>query len=155
MMKMGKTVEDRLVKLMMVKMAMNLTDDAEECVEIHHGKLKLAFERKTDIATKFTFTLFFSKPFLTNFRLCCLGASLLQSCNQKATNHHDSKPLPSQPGASSCWARSQEDRQREEVAPLGMVKLMAGLHVGLLFFMVVVVSKQKSGPLRSLRKRVV
>ena len=36
MMKMGKTVEDRLVKLMMVKMAMNLTDDAEEYVEIHH-----------------------------------------------------------------------------------------------------------------------
>lgn len=56
-------------------MAMNLTDDAEEYVEIHHGKLKLAFERKTDIATKYTFTLFFSKPFLTNFRLCCLEIS--------------------------------------------------------------------------------
>ena len=60
---------------MMVKMAMNLTDDAEEYVEIHHGKLKLAFERKTDIATKYTFTLFFSKPFLMNFHLCCLEIS--------------------------------------------------------------------------------
>ena len=54
MMKMGKTVEDRLVKLVMTKMAMNLTNDAEKCVEIHQGKLKLAFEWKTAIATKYT-----------------------------------------------------------------------------------------------------